>query len=255
MNIEHIDSVCRQLIKSAGETLRASFKTKLTVDTKEHRNDLVTNMDKATERYFKDSIAHHFPDHRLFGEEGDSVNDLNGIVWILDPIDGTNNFVCQQRDFAISLAIYQDGAAILGYVYDVQRDELYSARQGFGAKCNDISLPMLDQNMTLADSFVLCDYLEVKKFPNLGKGLDASRGLRFHGAAAIEFISVATGRAGAHVHAGAAPWDIAGGKLIAEEVGAIVTRADGSPVDMLKKGTILVAPPKIHQALLEQYLK
>lgn len=86
------------------------------------------------------------------------------IVWILDPIDGTNNFVCQHRDFAISLAIYQDGMAILGYLYDMQRDELYSARKGFGARCNETPLPMLDQNMTLTDLFVLCDYLDVKYF-------------------------------------------------------------------------------------------
>lgn len=258
MNIEIMDSVARRLLQVAGEKIIKSFKTELTVETKANWNDLVTNMDKSTEEFFVCKLKEYFPDHKILGEEGmaEPVDSMDGYVWILDPIDGTTNFVKKHRDFAISLALYVDGEGILGYVYDVERQELYYGRKGHGATFNGQPMEKLNPELTLADSFINLDYQEIKHFPKIGNALDASRGQRFFGAEALELISVAAGRAGGHINVGASSWDFAAGKIIAEELGAVVTRTDGSPINMLDKGkgTILAGYPKVHKELMDKYL-
>ena len=134
-SIKEMDKYAKQWVKEAGTKIRASFETKLNIETKTNANDLVTNMDKDTEKYFVNQIKKTFPEHRIFGEEGmgNNIKDLKGIVWIIDPIDGTVNFIHQQRNFAISLAIYEDGIGKIGMIYDVVHDELYHAIKGEGA--------------------------------------------------------------------------------------------------------------------------
>ncbi|MBC6147603.1 inositol monophosphatase family protein [Listeria innocua] len=256
MDSEKIDYLARLWIMEAAAKIKQSFKETLDIDIKSGRNDLVTNMDKETEAFFVKQIKEHFPNHRLFGEEGmsDDVTDLNGIVWILDPIDGTLNFVEQQRDFAISLAIYQDGVGHLAYIYDVARDELYFAEKGKGATVNGKQIPKIDKEMDLQDALLIANLSVTRKFPTMWEAVKASRGLRLHGAASLEYMDVATGRAGAYLSANLAPWDIAAGKIIVEELGGIVTRIDGSKINMLEKGSSIVAAPKIHQTLLDNYL-
>ncbi|HBM3605322.1 TPA: inositol monophosphatase family protein [Listeria innocua] len=256
MDSEKIDYLARLWIMEAAAKIKQSFKETLDIDIKSGRNDLVTNMDKETEAFFVKQIKEHFPNHRLFGEEGmsDDVTDLNGIVWILDPIDGTLNFVEQQRDFAISLAIYQDGVGHLAYIYDVARDELYFAEKGKGATVNGKQIPKIDKDKDLQDALLIANLSVTRKFPTMWEAVKASRGLRLHGAASLEYMDVATGRAGAYLSANLAPWDIAAGKIIVEELGGIVTRIDGAKINMLEKGSSIVAAPKIHQTLLDNYL-
>lgn len=256
MDIEKIDYLARLWIMEAATKIKQSFKETLDIDTKSGRNDLVTNMDKETEAFFGKQIKEHFKEHRLFGEEGmsDEVTDLNGVIWILDPIDGTLNFVEQQRDFSISLAIYQDGIGYLAYIYDVERDELYFAEKGKGATVNGKSIPKMNKTMDLQDALLIANLSVTKKFPTVWEAVKVSRGLRLHGAASLEYMDVATGRAGAYLSANLAPWDIAAGKIIVEELGGIVTRIDGSEINMLEKGSSIVATPKIHQTLIDNYL-
>lgn len=254
MDMKTVEKSAREWIIAAGKMARAALKTELEIDIKMNRNDVVTNMDKAIEQFFVDKVAEIYPSHRLLGEEGmgSDVNDLKGIVWILDPIDGTMNFVIKKRDFAITLGIYAEGVGIIGYVYDVMRDDLYCAIKGQGAELNGKTLPKIDQNMTVEDAFIITDYGDLKTFPRLEKVIEASHGLRFHGAAAIEFMEVATGRAGAFVHTLLKPWDIGGGKIIVEELGGRVTRVDGCKINMTEQGTVLVAAPKVHTQIIER---
>ncbi|MBC1764686.1 inositol monophosphatase family protein [Listeria seeligeri] len=256
MDSEKIDYLARLWIMEAAAKIKQSFKETLDIDVKSGRNDLVTNMDKETETFFVEQIKEHFPEHRLFGEEGmaDSVTDLHGIVWILDPIDGTLNFVEQQRDFAISLAVYEDGVGILGYIYDVVRDELYFGEKGKGASVNGKPIPKIDAKRELQDALLIANLSVTRKYPSMWEAVKASRGLRLHGAASLEYMDVATGRAGAYLSANLAPWDIAAGKIIVEELGGIVTRIDGEKINILEKGSSIVAAPKIHQTLLDNYL-
>ncbi|TYU22493.1 inositol monophosphatase family protein [Listeria monocytogenes] len=256
MDSEKIDYLARLWIMEAAAKIKQSFKETLDIDVKSGRNDLVTNMDKETEAFFVKQIKEHFPDHRLFGEEGMAadVTDLDGIVWILDPIDGTLNFVEQQRDFAISLAVYENGVGRLAYIYDVTRDELYFGEKGKGATVNGRTIPKLDPTVDLEDALLIANLSVTRKFPTMWEAVKTSRGLRLHGAASLEYMDVAAGRAGAYLSANLAPWDIAAGKIIVEELGGKVTRINGEKMNMLEKGSSIVAAPKIHQTLLDNYL-
>lgn len=256
MDSKKIDYLARLWIMEAAAKIKQSFKETLDIDTKSGRNDLVTNMDKDTEAFFVQQIKENFPEHRLFGEEGmaDSVTDLTGVVWILDPIDGTLNFVEQQRDFAISLAVYEDGVGKLAYIYDVVRDELYFAERGKGATVNGKTIPKINPDIELQDALLIANLSVTRKFPTMWEAVKVSRGLRLHGVASLEYMDVATGRAGAYLSANLEPWDIAAGKIIVEELGGIVTRINGEKMNLLEKGTSIVAAPKIYQTLLNNYL-
>src|SRR4051812_43051939 len=108
MNWENIYMHAKEWVLEAGERIKSSFEETLNIQTKSSANDLVTNMDKEIEQFFIQKIKSIYPDHKILGEEGygDQVEVLEGIVWMLDPIDGTMNFIHQQRNFAISLGIY-----------------------------------------------------------------------------------------------------------------------------------------------------
>ena len=139
------------LILEAGNKVRIMMKEDLSIETKSNPNDLVTNVDKATENYIYDAILRSYPDHRVIGEEGHGhhMEDVNGVVWVVDPIDGTLNFVHQQEGFAISIGIYRDGKPYAGLVYDVMKDVLYHAKVGEGAFENNHELkPLITRNLT-----------------------------------------------------------------------------------------------------------
>src|SRR5690625_3944855 len=114
MNIQLRNSIFNQAkewVEEAGEFIRERIHNPMVVDTKAHANDLVTEMDKNIEKFFVEKIKDKYPDHLLMGEEGygDEVTSLEGTIWIIDPIDGTTNFVHQKKNFAISVGIYHDG--------------------------------------------------------------------------------------------------------------------------------------------------
>ena len=103
MELQKLDRYAKALIKEAGRKIRQSFSSELAIESKADANDLVTNIDKEIEQFFIKHIRHDFEGHFILGEEGfgDRLNNLDGYVWMLDPIDGTMNFIHQQRNFAI----------------------------------------------------------------------------------------------------------------------------------------------------------
>ncbi len=119
---------------------------------KSSRKDLVTNVDKENEKFLITKIKNYAPDSHVLGEEGfgDQINREKGWIWIVDPIDGTMNFVKQQDHFAIMVALYIDGQGVLGYIYDVMNDELYSGGPNLGVFKNDVQLDQ-PANTALAD--------------------------------------------------------------------------------------------------------
>ena len=125
-------------IMEAGNKIRHSFGESITVDTKTSRNDLVTNVDKEIEQFLISKIREQFPTHKIMGEEGfgDELTSMDGYVWLIDPIDGTLNFVKRQEDFGIMVALYKDGVGLLGYIYDVMRDRFVHGIKDYGAYCN-----------------------------------------------------------------------------------------------------------------------
>ena len=261
MNWEVIDRYAKSLIKEAGHQIRNSFFEQIHIDTKADANDLVTNIDRKIEQFFISRIKSDFPDHKILGEEGfgDDINSLSGVIWMLDPIDGTMNFVHQKRNFAISLGIYQDGIGVLGYIYDIVHDELYNAKKGEGAYINDERLPQLEAT-TLSEAVIgvnarwIAPNRHIDHEKIIGLVLDC-RGTRSYGSAAMELAYVASGRLDAYISMRLSPWDIAGGTVIAQEVGAVATNLYGKPSSFLGQDSFIVARPGLHHDILKDYIR
>lgn len=260
MDWEYIDLQAKQWVKEAGDKIRESFSKTLNIQTKSNPNDLVTNIDKEIEQFFINKIRKTFENHRILGEEGfgDEVDNLDGVVWIIDPIDGTMNFIHQQRNFAISLGVYENGIGKIGIIYDVAHGELYHAINGKGAFMNDAPLPKLNK-VAVKESIIALNATWVMENHRIDHNLliplvrDA-RGTRSYGTAALEMVFVATGRVDAYISMRLSPWDVAAGAVIIEELGGIVTNLRGKKLDFLSKDSLLVAKPGLHQSIINDYL-
>jgi myo-inositol-1(or 4)-monophosphatase len=261
MDWEYIDLQAKQWVMEAGDKIRDSFTKTLNIQTKSNPNDLVTNIDKEIEQFFINKIRKSFPNHRILGEEGfgDEVSNLDGVVWIIDPIDGTMNFIHQQRNFAISLGVYENGIGKIGIIYDVAHDELYHAINGKGAFMNDTQLPTLSKS-TVKESIIALNATWVMENHRIDHNLliplvREARGTRSYGTAALEMVFVATGRVDAYISMRLSPWDVAAGAVIIEELGGVVTNLRGKKLDFLSQDSLLVANPGLHQTIINDYLK
>jgi myo-inositol-1(or 4)-monophosphatase len=256
-----IDTYAKQWIREAGKNIRATFPKTLNVTTKSNPNDLVTDIDKETEQYFIEKIRNTFPDHQIMGEEGygDEVKSLSGVVWILDPIDGTMNFVHQQRNFAISIGIYKDGEGIIGLIYDVVHDELYHCIKGNGVFLNEQSLPKLEESK-VKEAIIALNATWVTPNRRINHELliplvKDVRGTRSYGSAAMEMVYVTSGRIDAYITPRLAPWDIAAGIIMIKELGGVATNLRGEELDMLKENSLFVSKPGLHGDILKNYLR
>jgi myo-inositol-1(or 4)-monophosphatase len=260
VNWKEIDQYAQLWIKEAGRRIKATFEQQLMIQTKSNPADLVTNVDREIEQFFIENIRQTFPKHRVLGEEGfgDRLSALEGIVWIIDPIDGTMNFIHQQRNFAISVGVYEDGIGMLGYIYDVVHDELYYAEKGKGAFLNGVPLKKLAKS-SISESLISINATWVTKNERIDANVLAplikdARGTRSFGSAAIEMAYVASGRLDAYITMRLSPWDFAAGLVIVNEVGGIVTNLYGEPLDLLGQNAVLVAKPGLHEEILHNYV-
>ncbi|GAB1611876.1 MULTISPECIES: inositol monophosphatase family protein [Mammaliicoccus] len=246
-----------QIIKEAGRHIRETIDEELEIETKSNPNDLVTNMDKETEERLFNNIKATYPEHFILGEEGHGkdIENTKGVLWIMDPIDGTLNFVHQKENFAISIGIYIDGKKYAGFVYDVMNDKMYHALVGKGAWQNDKQLKQIE-NTELKSSLISTNPLWLTK-EKLSKIympiIDEARSTRAYGSAALDFVHVARGITSAYLTMRLHPWDFAGGLIIAEEVGAVVTNLLGQSLNILEANSIVVGNKQIHDELLTQY--
>lgn len=258
---ESLFNQVRAWMLEAGAIIRYKINEPRTVNMKSSPKDLVTEMDKEIEKFFSERIKRHYPGHLLLSEEGfgDQLTSLEGTVWIIDPIDGTMNFVHQKRNFAISIGIYYQGIGEIGFIFDVMANNLYSAMRGNGAFKNDVKLPSLNNKLKLSESILclnhrwLCENntTDEKVMQEL---VNEIRGSRTYGSAALEFAFVAEGVIDGYVTMRLEPWDIAAGKIIVNEVDGITTNIDGENVDPLQRTSIITCHPGIHEELVEEYL-
>ncbi|MFZ3579619.1 inositol monophosphatase family protein [Virgibacillus sp. DJP39] len=248
-------------VLEAGKIIREQIDEPLTIDTKSNVNDLVTTMDKETEKYFVDKIKSKYSDHLLLSEEGfgDEINTMDGTVWIIDPIDGTMNFVQQKRNFAISVGIYHDGIGEIGLIYNVMDDVLYSAIKGEGAYKNGNKIPSLEKHVDIEKAMIglnhfwLCENRLVDE-KMMQKLVRKVRGTRTYGSAALEFAFVAEGIMDGYLTMRLSPWDIAAGIIIVNEVGGVTTTVSGEEVNMIKNNSILVCHPSIQETIINDYI-
>ncbi|WP_208558683.1 inositol monophosphatase family protein [Marinilactibacillus kalidii] len=231
------DQLIKQWIKETAEMIEDAKEESLKVEEKSARNDLVTNMDKQIEEALTNKIRSNFPEDRICGEEGfgDNLEDLNGTVWFIDPIDGTLNFVLQQENFAVMIAVYEEGKGVQGYIYDVTSKKLYHGIKGQGVFCNDkpLSAP---ENKGLSEGLMATNsqLMTQDAFSEYRVIAGKSMGVRMLGSAGLEVIELIKGNVIAYVATKLSPWDIAPGKIMLEEFGYKISNFSGEPVNLLK---------------------
>jgi len=223
------------------------------------RNDFVTQVDKIAETIIIDTIQKAYPQHAILGEESGliSPSQYSDTTWIIDPLDGTTNFLHGFPQFCISIGIKHQDKMQHGVVYDPVRDELFTASRGGGAQVNGRRLRV--SNAEKLDKALLGTGFPYKEFDSLDNYLAFFKilltrcaGLRRAGAAALDLAYVAAGRLDGFWEFGLKPWDVAAGALFIQEAGGLVSTLDGRS-DFLDAPSILAAPPKIHQQMRQLY--
>ncbi len=236
--------------------------SELQVDTKSSTTDHVTQMDLASEDAIRTVLADARPDDAVLGEEHGGEIDEGRVTWIVDPIDGTTNYLYDHPGYAVSIAAWEGGSAVVGVVADPTHARSYWAVRGSGSFCGDASFVSgtrlglgppkpLDQ-MLVATGFSYDRDRRARQGSVLAALLGRIRDVRRMGAAAVDLCSVATGRVDAYYEAGLSIWDLAAGWLIATEAGVAVESIEGGPPT---PGSVLAAHPQriaeLRSALLE----
>jgi myo-inositol-1(or 4)-monophosphatase len=216
------------------------------VSTKSTRTDMVTDMDHASERLIVGGIHTRRPNDAVIGEEGAAVAGASGVRWLVDPIDGTTNYLYGHPGFAVSIAAQHDGETIAGVVRDPMHDDEFAAAKGLGATRNGrpVTAPVHDDLATalVATGFAYDAATRARQAAVLEYVLPRVRDIRRIGAASVDLCSVAVGRVNAYYERGLRPWDLAAGALIATEAGATVEALDGP---LGAGGVVVAAPPSL----------
>jgi len=219
-------------------------------------SDFVTTIDKESEKIIIDTIKRKFPGHHFLAEESLKEAQTSEYRWIIDPIDGTTNFIHGYPVFSISIALEFNREIIMGVIYDPLREEVFTAEKGKGAFLNGKQLKVSGVN-DLANGLVTTG------FPFRKRGLidnylmlfkkifNRVSDIRRAGSAALDLAYVAAGRCEAFFEIGLSPWDIAAGSLLIKEAGGIVTDFGGGS-DYLSTGNIVAANPAIHGEILNE---
>lgn len=221
------------------------------------KNDLVTDMDKECERTVASTLLKAYPSHGIIGEESQiATNDSAEYQWIIDPIDGTTNFVKGIPHSSVSIALQKNGRTILGVVFDPITNEMFTAARGEGAYLNDQRIRV--SSLTNLDAAVVCTAFPVRYRARMNDYLvlfhrliDKCADVRRTGCASLDLCYTACGRFDAYIEQGLKPWDYAAGELIVREAGGISTDFMGTP-DFTKSGNILVGNPTLVQAILSK---
>ena len=237
--------------RQAGELARDMRDSAIAdVDTKSSVADVVTAGDKAAEKLITDAIDIARPDDAILGEEGADKDGTSGLRWILDPIDGTTNYLYGLAGYTVSIAVEQGDEILAGAVYDPGNDVMYSAAKGEGAFSNSepIECSAKDELATalVATGFGYAPERRRGQAEVLLEILPLVRDIRRSGSAALDLCLVASGSVDAYYERGLNPWDLAAGWIIASEAGALVHDLQGgAPSDEF----VLAAGPALFQIL------
>ena len=233
-----------ELMRACGEIMLNADRSTIGIEAKEGHANFVTRYDKLVQDTIARGLKEIMPEAGFYGEESEKHEDVSkGYVFIVDPIDGTTNFIKDYKHSCISIGLACDAESIWGAVYNPYTEELFSARKGGGAFLN--GKPIHVSNCRLKDALVLFgtapyydDVREIsmeKAKEYLVKAVD----LRRSGSAALDLCSVAAGRADLFFEYRLQPWDFAAGMLIVEEAGGKVTTPDGKPVSVLSYSAVM----------------
>lgn len=247
-------AVCESAARAGGQELlhwRGKFKSRENAPS-----DLVTDADVASQVTVRRVIEKEFPDHAFLGEESESHRPgrAGQLTWVVDPLDGTTNYVHGYAQYAVSVALVRGAEILVGVVHDPVRDECYTAAHGQGAKCNRqplrVSRVRSKGEALVAVSLparVISDSPDLADFVTAAQCCQAARRT---GSAALNLAYVASGAFDAfwatHIH----PWDVAAGVLLIREAGGVVTARHGGAFDLWRPKFLAAATPELHADLL-----
>ncbi|KRK35135.1 inositol monophosphatase family protein [Loigolactobacillus bifermentans] len=240
MDIQALDQLVMQWLQHGANRLIAHLDDQLQVNTKSGRSDLVTNLDRETEQFLVGQIKQTFPDDQIFSEEGfgDHVQSLKGRVWFVDPIDGTLNFVKQHDNFAMMVALYEDGQPVYGNILDVRRQRFVHGGPSMGAYLNQFRIAPVTPRPLADGLFGVNGPMFAKNRYHVQDMALASLGTRVLGSAGLEFQQVVLGNSIGYCSY-LAPWDVAAGRVLAETVGLKVVVPPENALSMLKRELIV----------------
>jgi len=227
-----LEAFAVELAEGAAQLVRDAGGHELTVGSKSTATDLVTDVDRRVERWLSDQVGRRRPEDAVLGEEGgDRVSGTSGTRWVIDPVDGTVNFVLGIPQFAVSVAAEVEGTVMAGAVANPVTRETFHARRGGGAFLHDRRLtgprevPL--QRAVVATGFAYDATMRARQIDVVRPLLPRVADIRRLGAASLDLCFVAAGRLDAYFEVGLHPWDHAAGALIAAEAGCVVSGLRG----------------------------
>ncbi|KAF7645851.1 hypothetical protein LDENG_00197560 [Lucifuga dentata] len=244
--MQHAEAVARK----AGTVVWEALQNERKVMTKSSSVDLVTQTDQMVEQLIIQSVKEKFPTHRFIGEESVAAGEpcvlTNSPTWIIDPIDGTTNFVHKFPFVAVSIGFYVNKKAEFAVVYSCLEDKMFTASRGRGAFCNGEPLQVSDQEADVTQSIIATEFGSNRDPQAVDKIFNSMRkilcipvhGIRGAGTAAINMCLVASGRVEAYYEIGTHVWDVAAGALIVSEAGGVLMDVDGSDFDMMSRRVV-----------------
>lgn len=242
--------------RKAGNLIAKHYETPDSVEsTQKGTNDFVTNVDRDAEHMIIDVIRKSYPKHTIISEEcGELEGEDKDVQWIIDPLDGTTNFVKRFPHFAVSIAVRIKGRTEVAVVYDPMRNELFTATRGQGAQLNGYRLRGTNakdlDGTILATGFPFKAKQHATSYMNLvGKLFTECADFRRTGSAALDLAYVAAGRVDGFFEIALKPWDFAGGELLVRESGGVVTDFVGGH-NHFSSGNIVAGNPRVVKGIL-----
>ena len=257
--MQPMTTIALRAARKAGEIIARATENIDTIDIEaKSNNDFVTEIDKAAEKEIRYHLTKAYPDHAILGEEGGLVGDANAeYQWVIDPLDGTTNFIRGIPHFAISIACFHKGQIEHAVILDPIRREEFVASKGRGAQLNGRRIRV--SNRKSLEGALIGTGIPYKSrseihIPTYVQSLEAvakqTAGIRRAGAAALDLAYVAAGRLDGFWEIGLNKWDIAAGILLIREAGGLVSDFKGGN-DFLESGNIVTGNPKTFKALLQ----
>ncbi len=218
-------------------------------------NDFVTRIDRAAEEAIIETVRRAYPEHGFLAEESGASQPDSEYRWIIDPLDGTTNFIHGFPQYCVSIGVEHRGSLAHAVIYDPVKNELFTASKGRGAFLNDrrvrVAKCLKLQDALVGTGFPFKELTRLDRYTaQLKTIMQSSAGVRRAGAAALDLAYVACGRLDAFWELGLAPWDMAAGALLIQEAGGLVADPEGED-GFLESGDICAATPKIFSALLQ----
>ncbi|XP_033494237.1 inositol monophosphatase 1-like [Epinephelus lanceolatus] len=254
---------CVEVTKKAGKMIREALQKDIAVMQKSSPVDLVTETDQKVEQLIISAIKEKYPTHSFIGEESVAAGAPSVLTdnptWIIDPIDGTTNFVHRFPFVSVSIGFTVKKEIEFGIVYSCIEDKMYTARKGKGAFCNGEPIKVSGQE-DISQSLVLTE-MGFKKDPEQFKTMLANirtiltipvHGIRSPGSAAVNMCLVACGSADAYYHMGIHCWDMAGGAAIVTEAGGVIMDISGGPFDLMSRRLIIASSKAIAERIAKE---